>query len=129
MIGRASRVGFQYGASAEWWDGGFWMCVYVSVYVCVCVMGRGAATMQGCQGLPIHRVAVPTDEEYLWPTRVVLFLAVNAGATRIHHTIIQALVWFHFGKKLGKKSHYASYFAHPLIQKLNVSFTKFLYGQ
>lgn len=76
--------------------------VCVCLCVCVCIMGRGAATMQGCQGLPIHRVAVPTDEEYLWPTRVVLFLAlrVNAGATRIHHTIIQALVWFHFEKIL-----------------------------
>lgn len=39
--------------------------------VLLCAMGKDAKV------LPIHCVAVPTDEEYYWPMRIALFLALG----------------------------------------------------
>lgn len=40
--------------------------------VLLCAMGKDAKV------LPIHCVAVPTDEEYIWPT-TILFLALTVS--------------------------------------------------
>lgn len=47
--------------------------------VLLCAMGKDAKV------LPIHCVAVPTDEEYLWPMRIALFLAlgVSVGVNQV----------------------------------------------
>lgn len=37
----------------------------------VCAVGKDAKV------LPIHCVAVPTDEEYIWPMTIVMFLALR----------------------------------------------------